>query len=160
MPLKGIKIELATHKRLKQAAAARSTTIQEIVEAAVAAHLAENLGTDSPELGSLDVANKKRISFDGPEVKESESPWVQGLLKVLRGKNERAKNAITSNILAFADYSTHVPEADSDEADSAAIRARLAAIRELVDSRESGNAGGDSANPKIDRALPRKAGRK
>ncbi len=150
----GLDIFAATHKENVQ------TFIEKAIEERVLRINQKNgSGSGTPPFDNL---AKHEIKFGDIELQESELPWVRGLLTVLRGKNNDAKNAIMTNIVAFTGYSASVPELASESSvDLDAMQARLAAIdKQILDEEKTPNVGRPAAAPKNRRGPSGKTGTK
>lgn len=100
-------------------------------------------------------------AIDYSDIKPGESPWINGLLSILRGRNEEAKTAIMSNIVAFAGYSAAAPEVPSGGVSLDAMQARIAAIeQQILDSEKKASVGGLTIAPKAGKGAQGKPGRK
>lgn len=113
MALKGIKIDVALHKRLRQRAAEDDSTIQVLMEQAVEAYLSKSPASDNAGKNEkVNVPDPKSVlkpekivvvidGFDQIPVSSSESPWVKRLLGLIRSTNSAVRRAIKYNLLTF-----------------------------------------------------------
>lgn len=83
-----------------------------------------------------EIEHKKHANLHDSAIKlsNSEEPWVQALVSVLRSGNETAARAIENNLVAFLDYVRAVPETSNEYTDLAAEATRVAVLNRELDA--------------------------
>lgn len=136
----GFRSDEEYHRKVRREAMSRGTTMQALVEKAVADYLAlaprKNTSTAS-------MGNKGMIAL---AVSEEEAPWIELLLGVLRGNRRGSADTIKQNLVIFGIFNegdrnavatpTRRTVPDFEGIDTAA-RESLRSAREFVNSHEN-----------------------